>query len=316
MKSKQKTAKVLSTYELMQIFPNEQTAIDYLAPIFWPDGPVCPYCEGRRITARTTANYYRCNDCLKTFTIRVGTLFERSHIPLHKWLYAMYLIVTARKGISSLQLSKELGITQKSAWFLLQRIRAACGNQTKKILSGIVEIDKIYLGGLESNKHEYKKLNAGRGPVGKTAVMGMRDRKGSVVAKVMPAINLQTVEPVIKNKVAIISTICTDEHSAYRDLHVDYAHKTVKHSAKQYVDGMAHTNGIESVWAVLKRGFYGTYHSFSKKHTNLYVDEFMFWLNEGNCRIDTVDRLAALLRGMKGQRLTYWNLTKNRCYSA
>lgn len=160
---RRKPAKVISTYELMRKFPDEQSAIDYLKPLLWTDGPACPYCQGKRIKARTTNNYYRCNDCLKTFTIRVGTVFERSHIPLHKWLYAMYMMVTVRKGISSLQLSKELGITQKSAWFMERRIRAACGNQVAKILSGIVEVDETCLGGPEENTCESKKLHAGRG---------------------------------------------------------------------------------------------------------------------------------------------------------
>ena len=148
--AKQPPAKVLSTYELMERFPDEQSAIDYLAGILWKDGVVCPYCNGKNVKDRISKpNFYHCNACHKDFSIRVGTIFHRSHIPLHKWIYAMYMTVTARKGISSLQLSKEIGVTQRSAWFLLQRIRAACGNQLDKLLSGIVEVDEVYLGGLK-----------------------------------------------------------------------------------------------------------------------------------------------------------------------
>ena len=311
MNIKQKQAKVLSAYELMAMFPDEQSAINYLTTILWPTGPVCPFCGSQKHNARADSSLF-CANCRQSYTIRTNTIFHRSHIQLHKWLYAMYLIVTSRKGISSLQLSKEVGITQKSAWFLAQRIRAACGNQTEKILSGIIEIDECYLGGLEKNKHEHKKLRAG-GRAGKTVIMGMKSRNGHVVAKSIPAINFWTVEPIIQATVAAGSTVCTDEHGAYRDLGIRYAytHKTVKHSAKQFVDGMAHTNGIESVWAVLKRGFYGTYHSFSKKHTDRYVDEFVFRLNEGNCRVDTMNRLRSLVKGTQGQRLTYRKLTKS-----
>ena len=257
------------------------------------------------MTDRHRLNQWHCRKCRQDFTIRVGTIFHRSHVPLHKWLYAMYLLVTARKGVSSQQLSKEVGVTQKTAWFLTQRIRTGCGNQIDKILSGIVEVDEVYIGGLEKNRHANKKLKLGRGPVGKVPVIGLRDRNGQVVAKVAKATDAATLQEAIFHTTVLGTTVCTDEHKSYVGLSSHFDHRTVCHSAKQFVDGMAHTNGIESVWAVLQRGFYGIYHSFSEKHLARYIDEFVFRLNEGNCGIDTMNRLESLVKGMADRRLTY-----------
>jgi transposase-like protein len=295
----------ISIFELFEMFPDQETARAYLEGRLWPYGPRCPVCGlGERITARASG-YYRCNQCKEDFTVRTGTIFERSHIPLHKWVYAMYLLVTARKGISSMQLAKEIGITQKSAWFMLHRLRQACGKDLKK-LQGLIEIDETYVGGIEANKHEHKKLKAGRGTVGKTAVLGMRERGGRTKTKVIANTDAQTIQDMIVQNVEVGSTLHTDESGAYTDIGaLFFSHETVNHSQKEFVRDGVTTNGIESVFAVFKRGLIGVYHHASSKHLGRYVDEFSFRLNDGNVARHTLDRLDSFVDGAAGKRLTY-----------
>lgn len=299
----------ISTFELFQMFPDQESARLYLESRLWPDGVTCPTCrKGERITTRK-GGYYRCNACQLDFTVRTGTIFERSHIPLHKWLYAMYLLVTARKGISSLQLSKEIGVTQKSAWFMLQRLREACGTKIEK-LRGMVEIDETYVGGKEANKHANLKLNRGRGAVGKQAVLGMRERGGQAKAMHIPNADLPTIQQAIHDHVEVGSHIFTDEHRAYSGLGgLFFHHEAINHSGGEYGRGMVTTNSIESVWALLKRGITGVYHHTSKKHLNRYVNEFTFRLNFGNVKFHTIERLDAFIAASHGKRLTYKELT-------
>ncbi|MFE1573615.1 IS1595 family transposase, partial [Comamonas odontotermitis] len=291
----------ISAYEFLKKFPDAESARKHIETCRWPTGAICPTCgAAERIQTRKIAGYYRCLACKLDFTVRTGTIFERSHVPLDKWLYAIYLIMTARKGISSLQLSKEIGVTQKTAWHMLHRLREACGNDgfggnDGGFLNGIIEADETFIGGKETNKHESKKLKAGRGTVGKMIVLGMRQRGGYVKASVIPTTGRFDIQEKVRESVFPGSILCTDEHASYRGME-EYEHHIVNHSAKQFVDGMAHTNGIESVWAVLKRGFYGTYHSFSEKHLHRYVSEFSCRLNEGNVKVHIMDRISALLK--------------------
>lgn len=300
----------ISTFQLFAMFPDEPTAKRYLEARLWSNGVRCPQCKGgERITTRKDG-FYACGACNKfKFTVRTGTIFERSHVPLHKWIYAMYLLVTARKGISSMQLAKEIGITQKSAWFVLQRLREACGNHLE-ILRGTIEIDESFFGGREGNKHESKKLKQGRGAVGKKAVLGMRERGGRTLAMPIEATSIEQIQGAIYQNIEPGSQLYSDDHAAYAGLDgLFFKHETVSHSTGEYVRGAASINSIESVWAVMKRGVHGIYHHTSQKHLHRYVDEFAFRLNEANVKVHTLRRLDSFVDRIAGRRLTYRGLT-------
>ncbi|MYC33513.1 MAG: IS1595 family transposase [Chloroflexi bacterium] len=298
---------IISLAEFDRLFPDEEAAITFIEDTIWQGVPVCPKCEATNAYMPKSGKpmRWRCRACKRYFSVFVNTPMEKSPIPAKTWLKAIHLMHTGRKGISALQLHKMLGIAYQHTWHLEMRIRKAM-EPDDIVLAGIVEIDETNMGGDERWKHANKKLHE-RWREGKVLVMGFRDHTGKTILFPIPNNDRETLERAIMAKVEPGSTIYTDGHTGYAHLsQLGYNHEWVNHSVGEFVNGMATTNGIESCWALLKKGYVGTFHWMSAKHLYRYCAEFMYRLNSGPGNGPKI--MGATLRSMVGKRLTWDDL--------
>jgi transposase-like protein len=301
--------------EAVIYFQEFQNCMDYVIPRRWSNGVVlCPTCGGDKVTFQPKHNRWQCSarHSRRQFTLKTGTIMEDSPMGLDKWLTAMWLVASNRNGVSSWELHRALGITQKSAWFMLHRIRLAMQDENNGgKLGGEVEVDETYIGGKARNMHaDRKKRMLGgkaRGAVGKMAVQGLLQRHGKVSVKVVGEAKRKVLVQNVKDTVEAGATVFTDEATVYYEMLNDYDHQVINH-AEQYVDGNIHTNGIENFWSLLKRGINGTYVSVEPFHLFRYVDEQAFRFNNRLPMADG-DRFSYLVRKIVGKRLTYAELT-------
>ena len=296
----------ISLMALADMFPTEESAREWFEARVWATGRYCPQCGSTR-THEAGHNHmpYRCSDCRSYFSVKTGTVMRKSHIPLRKWVFAIYLHLTSLKGVSSMKLHRDIGVSQPAAWFMLQRIRETWNSGDLEQFVGPVEVDETYMGGRERNKHSNKKKRLGRGGIGKTAVVGAKDRKtNKIKAAVVNATDAKTLQGFVIATALAGATVFTDDAAAYKGMPFDHA--SVRHSVGEYVSGMAHTNGIESFWSMLKRAHKGVYHKISAKHLQRYVDEFAG--RHGIRAHDTIDQMGTMVEGMVGKRLPYRDL--------
>ena len=304
-------------------FSDEQAAYDWVEARVWPEGPICPHCGSvERISKMqgksTRIGTYKCYACRKPFTVKVGTVFESSHIPLRIWLQAMYLLTSSKKGFSSNQLHRTLGVTLKSAWFLSHRIREAMRVIGFTPMGGegaVVEADETYFGKADKPQVSKRRQKDGRpylkggrtGPAGKRAVLALVERGGSVRSFHVEQVDKATVSRIVQANVRMESTLHTDESRLYSGSADHFAaHESVKHSAGEYVRGTVHTNTIEGVFSIFKRGMKGIYQHCDEKHLHRYLAEYDFrYNNRVALGVDDVSRADRLVKGVVGKRLTY-----------
>lgn len=298
--------KGMTLMEVMDRFPDEDTAREWFESVIWPGERCCTRCGSTNThVASHRTMPYRCRDCRKYFSAKTGSALERSKVTYRQWAIAIYLSVTNLKGVASLKLHRDLGVTQKTAWFMMHRLREAWAWGPEEF-DGPVEVDETHIGGKRKNMHAKKRrMLEGRGTVGKVAVAGIKDRATKrVQARVVDDKTMATLQPFVEARCTKGAKVYTDEAKAYDGLE---NREAVKHGVGEYVRGMAHTNGVESFWSMLKRGYMGTYHYMSWKHLQRYVDEFT---GRHNIRdMDTIRQMHEVVAGLVGRRLMYKELT-------
>ena len=297
----------ITLMQVCDMFPDDAAAERWFIEARWPDGIRCVHCDSEKVSeSRHPQMPFRCRDCDRHFSAKTNSVMHASKVGYRKWLIAIYLLTTNLKGVSSLKLHRDIGVTQKTAWHMSHRIREALKRDDRALFAGPVEVDEKYVGGLEKNKHAADKLRAGRGTVGKTPVAGMKDRATNQIdARVVERANKPALQEFVYSRTEREATVYTDEAAVYRDIARE--HEAVRHSVGEYVRGMAHTNGMESFWSMLQRGFVGTYHWMSRKHLFRYVREFA---GRHNLRpLDTSKQMKLIVAEAAGKRLSYADLT-------